>query len=76
MMLHPKNKIVLGLFVIASTVLLALGLLFYSFSNSGINTSSNNSKNNSDLSKVEAQADVKDAPRFNIFSILNRFIPN
>jgi hypothetical protein len=75
-MLHPKNKIVLGLFSVAATILLALGLLFYSFSNTGVNASSTNAKSNSDLSKVEAPADVKDAPRFNIFSILNRFIPN
>lgn len=77
-MIHTKNKIVIGLSIIAFTILLALGLLFYTLSDKGISTSLNSNKGLPEFSntKAEAPTETKDEPHFNIFSILSRFISN
>ncbi|MBK7309860.1 MAG: hypothetical protein IPI93_03475 [Sphingobacteriaceae bacterium] len=78
MLIHPKNKIIAGLLVVASTVVLALGLLFYSLSQRGSISAKNSTETSSEFTttKVDNNAETKEAPHFSIFSILNKLIPN
>ncbi|MBK6523271.1 MAG: hypothetical protein IPG08_13645 [Sphingobacteriaceae bacterium] len=78
MLIHPKNKIVAGLLVVVSTVVLALGLLFYSISNKGSISAKSSTETSSEFTttKADNNAEAKKAPHFSIFSILNKLIPN
>ncbi len=78
MLKHPKNKVILGLFAMASVILLVLGLLFYTFSGKEHHTSSNSSVIPSEFAttKADVPSESKEAGHFNIFSILNRFLSN
>jgi hypothetical protein len=76
MIMSSKNKILLGLFTVASVIILTLGLLFYTLSQTGLNTPNTTSKTSTDFAKTKVEQEAKEVSHFSIFSILKKFIPN
>jgi CHASE3 domain sensor protein len=75
--IHPKKKIIIGLLVVGSTILLTLGTLFYFLSNNGsISNNVANTTSTEVANTMVENVDTKEAPHFSIFSILNKLIPN
>jgi hypothetical protein len=75
MIISTKNKILIGLLSVASVIVLALGILFYTLSTNGINTVGG-TQTPSAFANASVEDDTKEAAQFSIFSILNKFIPN
>ncbi len=75
MIISTKNKILLGLFGIASVIMLTLGALFYALSSNGIDPVSGTTTTSS-FANVSVEDETKENTQFSIFSILNKFIHN
>jgi hypothetical protein len=75
--IRTKNKIIIGLLVVGSTMLLTLGTLFYFLSNNGsLSNNVTNATSTEVTNTMVENDDTKEAPHFSIFSILNKLIPN
>ena len=77
MILTKKHKLLAAVLITASVILLSLGFLLNALTDVGVNSSSNSANNSTTINTVASNnTETKDAPRFNLFSFLNRFIPN